>query len=110
MKALDVIDQIIALIRASDDAGAAKVGLMAEPYEFSEVQAQDILEMRLAQLTRLSRIDIEQEMLDVRARIVELEAILADPAVLNEVIRSEMTAIKEEFATPRVCADRPRRR
>jgi DNA gyrase subunit A len=104
LKALDVIDQIIALIRASDDAGAAKVGLMAEPYEFSEVQAQDILEMRLAQLTRLSRIDIEREVLDVRASIVELEAILADPAVRNEVIRSEMTAIKEEFATPRKCA------
>ena len=103
LKALDVIDQIIALIRASDDPAAAKAGLMAEPFEFSELQAQDILEMRLAQLTRLSRIDIEQEIIDVRARIVELEAILADPAVLNEVIRSEMTAIKEEFATPRVC-------
>src|SRR5439155_397554 len=84
----DVNDQLIALIRASDDAAAAKVGLMAEPYEFSEVQAQDILEMRLAQLTRLSRIDIEREVLEVRASIVELEAILADPAVLNEVIRS----------------------
>src|SRR3954466_4908159 len=104
LKALDVIDQIIALIRASDDAAAAKGGFMAEPYEFSEVQAQDILEMRLAQLTRLSRIDIEREVLDVRASLVELEAIRADPAVLNEVIRSEMTAIKEEFATPRKCA------
>src|SRR3954463_1603850 len=93
LKALDVIDQIIALIRASDDAAAAKVGLMAEPYEFSEVQAQDILEMRLSQLTRLSRIDIEREVLEVRASIIELEAILADPAVLDEVIRSEMTAI-----------------
>jgi DNA gyrase subunit A len=103
LKALDVIDQIIALIRASDDPAAAKAGLMAEPFEFSELQAQDILEMRLGQLTRLSRIDIEQEIIDVRARIVELEAILADPVVRNEVIRSEMTAIKEEFATPRIC-------
>jgi DNA gyrase subunit A len=103
LKALDVIDEVIALIRASDDAAAAKTGLMAAPFEFSELQAQDILEMRLAQLTRLSRIDIEQELVDVRARIVELQAILADPAVLNEVIRVEMTAIKEEFATPRKC-------
>src|SRR3954466_1316712 len=53
IKALNVIDEVIALIRASDDPAAAKVGLMAEPYEFSEVQAQDILEMRLSQLTRL---------------------------------------------------------
>jgi DNA gyrase subunit A len=103
LKALDVIDEIIALIRASDDAAAAKVGLMAEPFEFTELQATDILEMRLAQLTRLSRIDIEQELVDVRAQIVELEAILADPAVRNEVIRTEMTAIKEAFATPRIC-------
>ena len=85
------------------EPGRAKAGLLAPPFEFSEVQAQDILEMRLGQLTRLSRIDIEQE-IDRRARrIVELEAILADPAVRNEVIRSEMTAIKEEFATPRIC-------
>ncbi len=103
LKALDVIDEIIALIRASDDAAEAKEGLMSEPYEFSELQAKDILEMRLAQLTRLSRIDIEQEMGEVLARIVELEGILADPVVRNEVIRSEMTAIKEEFATPRAC-------
>ncbi|MEO7371865.1 MAG: DNA topoisomerase (ATP-hydrolyzing), partial [Ilumatobacteraceae bacterium] len=103
LKALDVIDQIIALIRGSENPAEAKAGLLAPPFEFSEIQAQDILEMRLGQLTRLSRIDIEQEIIDVRARIVELLSILADPAVLNEVIRSEMTAIREEFATPRVC-------
>ncbi len=104
LKALNVIDQVIALIRGSDNPAAAKAGLMAEPFEFTEVQAQDIMEMRLGQLTRLSRIDIETELVDVQARIVELEAILADPVVRNEVIRSEMTAIKEEFATPRVCS------
>ena len=59
LKALDVIDAVIALIRASDDPGAAKAGLMAEPFEFSELQAIDILEMQLRQLTRLSRIDLE---------------------------------------------------
>ena len=103
IKALDVIDQIIALIRSSDDAAAAKVSLMAPPFEFSELQAADILEMRLAQLTRLSRIDLEQEMNDVRARIIELQSILDDPEKLRTVIKDEMTAIKEEFATPRVC-------
>ena len=103
IKALDVIDAIIALIRASDDAAAAKAGLMAEPFEFSERQAIDILDMQLRQLTRLSRIDLEKELEDVRSRIAELEAILADDALLRQVIKDEMLAIKEEFATPRVC-------
>ena len=103
IKALNVIDAIIALIRASDDAAAAKAGLMTAPYEFSEIQATDILEMRLSQLTRLSRIDLETELADVQARIIELQSILDSPEKLRGVIKSEMLAIKEEFATPRVC-------
>ncbi len=103
IKALDVIDEVIALIRGSDDAPAAKAGLMAEPFEFSERQAIDILDMQLRQLTRLSRIDLETELADVRERIQELEAILADPKLLRQVIKDELLAIKEEFATPRVC-------
>jgi DNA gyrase subunit A len=103
IKALDVIDAVIALIRASDDAAAAKAGLMAAPFEFTEVQAVDILEMQLRQLTRLSRIDIEKDIADLRVQIIDLEAILADPVRLRGVIKSEMLAIKEEFATPRVC-------
>ena len=103
IKALDVIDAIIALIRASDDAAAAKAGLMAPPYEFTEIQATDILEMRLSQLTRLSRIDLQTELDDVRARIIELQSILDSPAKLREVIKTEINAIKAEFATPRVC-------
>ena len=103
IKALDVIDEIIALIRASDDAAAAKQALMAEPYEFSEVQAVDILDMQLRQLTRLSRIDLETELDDIRGQILELESILADDVKLRGVIKDELSAIKEEFATPRVC-------
>ena len=103
IKALNVIDEIIALIRASDDTAAAKAGLMAEPFEFTEIQATDILEMRLGQLTRLSRIDLETELQDVRARIVELQGILDDPEVLRGVIKTELTAIRAEFATPRRC-------
>ncbi len=103
IKALDVIDQIIALIRASDDTAAAKAGLMAAPYEFSEIQAIDILDLQLRQLTRLSRIDLETELGDLRETIKELQAILADDARLRGVIKDEMLAIKESFATPRVC-------
>ena len=104
IKALNVIDEIIALIRASDDPASAKAGLMAAPFEFTEIQATDILEMRLSQLTRLSRIDLETELTDVRERIIELQSILDSPEKLRGVIKSEMSAIKSEFATPRVCS------
>jgi DNA gyrase subunit A len=103
IKALDVIDEIIALIRASEDASAAKDGLMGEPFGFSEIQAIDILDMQLRRLTRLSRIDIETELAETRTQIRELQAILADPALLRGVIKSELAAIREKFATPRVC-------
>jgi DNA gyrase subunit A len=103
IKALNVIDEIIALIRASDDVAAARDGLMAAPFEFTEVQANDILDMQLRQLTRLSRIDLERELEGVREQIGDLQAILADRALLNGVIKDEIMAIKEEFATPRVC-------
>jgi DNA gyrase subunit A len=103
IKALNVIDQIIALIRGSEDAAAAKAGLMAAPFEFTEIQAVDILDMQLRQLTRLSRIDLETELESERAKIIELESILADDVKLRGVIKDEMSAIREQFATPRVC-------
>ncbi len=103
IKALDVIDAIIALIRASDDVAAARDGLMAAPYEFSEIQANDILDMQLRQLTRLSRLDLQSELDETRAKIIDLQEILDSPERLNTVIREEITAIKDEFATPRVC-------
>ncbi len=103
LKALNVIDEIIALIRASDDRADARAGLMATPFEFSEVQAEDILDMRLGQLTRLSKIDIETEIGEVKAEIIHLQTILDDPAVLRKVITDELLEIKEEFATPRRC-------
>jgi DNA gyrase subunit A len=103
IKALDVIDAIIALIRASDDVAAARDGLMAAPYEFSEIQANDILDMQLRQLTRLSRLDLQTELDETRAKIIDLQEILDNPERLNSVIRDEITAIRDEFATPRVC-------
>jgi len=103
IKALDVIDEVIALIRGSDDVAAAKAGLMAEPFEFTELQAVDILDMQLRQLTRLSRIELETELEDVRSTIRELEAILADDRLLRRVIKDELGAVREAFATPRVC-------
>ena len=103
LKALDVIDAIIKLIRGSDDAGSAKEALMQKPYEFSERQAIDILDMQLRQLTKLSRIDIEKEMEELNARIKELEEILNNPVVLRALISKELGEVKAKFATPRVC-------
>ena len=103
LKALNVIDAIIKLIRASDDAAAAKDKLMKKPYDFSERQAIDILDMQLRQLTKLSRIDIEAEVEALNAKIKELEEILNNPKVLRALISKELAEVKAEFATPRAC-------
>ena len=104
IKALNVIDEIIALIRGSEDAQAAKAALMEKPYEFSEAQAVDILDMQLRQLTRLSRIDIESELESIRESIKELESILADDKKLRGVIKDELGSVRDDFAADRVCA------
>jgi DNA gyrase subunit A len=101
LKALDMIDQIIALIRGSADRPAARDGLMAPPFDFSEVQAVHILDMTLGRLTRLGRSELEGELAELREKIAELEAILADEGKLRGVIKTEIGAIKDEFASPR---------
>ena len=101
IKALDLIDQIIAAIRASEDKAAARSALIAAPFEFTEVQAEHILDMPLSRLTRLGRAQLEEELAKLRETIAELEAILADEGILRGVIKTEMTAIRDEFANPR---------
>ena len=103
IKALDVIDEIIKLIRASDDVATARDGLMSAPFEFSEIQANDILDMQLRQLTRLSRIDLQSELDELRITIIDLQEILDNPDRLNSVIKDEITVIRDKFATERVC-------
>ena len=103
IKALNVIDKIIKLIRESEDAASAKDALMKKPYEFSERQAIDILDMQLRQLTRLSRIDLEKELADVQERIKEYEAILSSDPKLRGVIKDELADVKKTFATERIC-------
>ena len=101
LKALDMIDAIIAAIRSSADRSAARTALMAEPFEFSEVQAEHILDMALSTLTRLGRARLDEELARLRETIAELEAILGDEERLRDVIKTEMTAIRAEFANPR---------
>ena len=103
MKALNVIDEVIAAIRASEDRADARVHLQAAPFEFSETQAEHILDMTLGRLTRLARVDIEQRIEGLRVDIASYEAILADDVVLRGVIKDDLRAIKGEFATARRC-------
>ncbi|HWL41950.1 MAG TPA: DNA gyrase subunit A [Ilumatobacter sp.] len=103
IRALNVIDEVIATIRASEDRADARTRLMAEPFEFSQIQAEYILDMPLGRLTRLARIDLDTELDDLRTTIGELESILASDEKLRQVIKDELLAIREEFATPRLC-------
>lgn len=101
LRALDMIDAIIAAIRSAPDRSGARASLMGEPFEFSELQAEHILNLQLARLTRLARSNLEQEIADLRTLIDELRAILGDEAVLLGVIKDEIGEIREKFATDR---------
>ena len=101
LRAIDMLDAVIATIRASADRPEARTALMADPFSFTEVQATHILDMTLGRLTRLGRSELEAEMEELRATIAELEAILSDDAKLRGVIETEMTAIRDKFANPR---------
>ena len=97
LKALDNLDEVIALIRGASDTDAARSGLM-ERFELSEIQAQAILDLRLARLTGLARKEIEDEFADLQERIAELRAILGDETRIDGVIKDELLEIKEIYA------------
>ena len=101
LRALDAIDEIIATIRASENTAAARASLMAEPYEFSEEQANHILEMALSRLTRLGRTQLEAEAAEKRTLIADLEALLADEHRLRMAIRDELKEVSAKFGTGR---------
>ena len=98
--ALDNLDEVIAVIRGSDDADTARIG-SDDPFGLTEIQAQAILDMRLRALTGLERKKIKDEHDDLMERIGELRAILADESRLMALIREEMLEIKEAFADDR---------
>ena len=100
MIALDNLDEVIALIRASRSPKEAKAGLM-ERFSLTEVQAQAILDMRLQRLTNLEIVALRKEYADIMKLISRLEGILKSEKKLLDVIRSEMTEIAEQFADPR---------
>lgn len=98
--ALDHIDEIIALIRNSNDDESAKNGLM-EKFELSEIQAKAILEMQLRRLTGLQREKIENEYNELVALIADLKDILEKPERVRQIICDELTEIKEKYGDER---------
>jgi DNA gyrase subunit A len=96
LTALDNLDAVIALIRASADPDAARAGLI-ETFELSEIQAQAILDLRLQRLTGLERKRIEDEYADLMERISELRTILGDEAKIDALIREELLEIKQVY-------------
>ncbi len=98
--ALDAIDEVVRIIRASQDAAEARAALVAR-IGLTEVQAGYVLDMQLRRLVALEVEKLRAELAELRRTIAELEAILADPAVLRAVIDRELAELAEEHGTPR---------
>ena len=101
IKALDHIDEIISLIKASEDRATAREALMEKKYSFSEIQANHILDMQLVRLTRLGRTTLENRLDELKKIIQELEEILGNDQRLREVIKEELKTVQEDHGTER---------
>ena len=99
--AMDYIDEIIAIIRSSRTEAEAKVR-MCERFGLSDKQAQHIVDMRLGRLTGLEREKLEAEIKALTEEIEYFHRVLSDKTLLDDIIKTEMTEIKNKFATPRV--------
>jgi DNA gyrase subunit A len=98
--ALVDIDEVIQVIRTSEDAAAARERLISV-FDLSQAQADYILEMQLRRLTRFSRIELEKEQETLRREIEELDAILADEGLLRQLVSDELADVAKTFGTPR---------
>ena len=94
------MDEVVAIIRSSQDVPTAKLALMNK-FNLSEVQAQAILDMRLHQLTQLSSAAIEQEQKELLKLIAELQGILADPQKILDIIVNELAELKKNYGDER---------
>jgi DNA gyrase subunit A len=100
LKALDIIDEVIAAIRASANATEAKSRLMSD-FSFSAIQAQEILDMRLQRLTNLELTKLQSEMEELSKTVKRLEEILASPREVLEIIKSDLMDLKRKFGDDR---------
>ena len=98
--ALDRLDEVIEIVRGAGDPDEAKVLLSAE-IGLSDKQADAVVKMRLSQLTRLERRKVEEELAELKTKIAEYEAILADPERLDDLIREELRGIAEKYGDER---------
>ncbi|MEU4384082.1 DNA topoisomerase IV subunit A [Promicromonospora sp. NPDC023805] len=94
------IDEVIQVIRSSDDAGIARDRLR-EVFDLSEPQASYILDLQLRRLTKFSRVELEKEAEELRREIAELEQILGDEKLLRRVVSTEMSEVAKTYGTPR---------
>ena len=101
LRAIDMLDAVIATIRNSDDRPSATISLMAEPFSFSEEQTKHILDMTLGRLTRLGRTDLEDEMTKLAEEIKGYLLVLNDEVVLRKVISDELIHVRDSFANER---------
>lgn len=100
LKAIDNIDEVIAIIRAADDAESAKAKLI-ERFAFTEVQAHSIVDMRLRALTGLERKRVEEEYADLEKKITRFKEILGDKNILLTVVRDEIQLIADKYGDER---------
>jgi DNA gyrase subunit A len=100
-RALDMLDEVIKLIRGAADVDTARAGLMAKPFEFSEIQANHILDMPLRRLTALERQKLVDELTELRETIKELESILKSKPKLRKVIKEELVVLRDRYADDR---------
>lgn len=100
IKAISIMDEIIALIRASRDKADAKAQLV-ERFAFTPVQAEAIVMMRLYRLSHMDITQLEQEFAQLEAEMARLEKILAQPAELNKVMIAELREVRKQFPAPR---------
>lgn len=94
------IDEVIQVIRTSDDADAARTRLM-EVFDLSQLQSDYILELRLRRLTKFSRMELEAEADKLRAEIAQLEKLLASQSAIRAQVSAELAEAAEQFGTPR---------
>lgn len=100
LHALDILDEVIDTIRRSQNVDTARTNLMKN-FQFSEVQAQAILDMQLRRLAALERKKLKEEFDELKKRIKYLEELLADPAKILAVIKAELLALREKYADAR---------
>ena len=101
LRAIDSLDAIIRLIRGAPSAAAAREGLMARPFAFSERQAQAILDMQLRRLAALERQQLQDEHQELIKRIAYLEDLLANPRKVDALIKEEAQDLKKKHGDPR---------